>query len=150
MTARKLTSLVLGLILVALLAGCPGMPGAAGGRGAENTPPGLLPPPGMTSGGARTLMGATITPPENSFLLVKYVYSEAPAESAAWLSCRRVIPLDNSIIVEGLNYDGRNEALEKDVNQLLPFLGLVSFYWKYEPKPAPPPKPEGQGKPQGR
>ncbi len=126
-----------------LLAGCP--PGGAGGQSQSNVPPGIQPPPGLESGGARTLMGTTITAPNDSFLLVKYArlpqaLREPPAPEPAWQSCRRVIPTDTWVLVEGLNYDGRDQAAEKDVNQLLPSMGLAYFYWKYEPKPAPPPE----------
>jgi hypothetical protein len=144
-TGNRLMLLIVGLALMVVLAGCPGFPGApgAGGAGAQQTvPPGLQPPPGETSGGARTLMGTTITPPENAYLLIRFGYGVA-AEMANWHSCRRVIPLENAVIIEGLNYDGRDKAADKDVNQLLPLPGL-RFYWKYEPKPAPPPQPKGE------
>jgi len=96
-------------------------------------------------------MGTTITPPTDSFLLVKFQLARESAlrgemsgkpkpEEAGWKSCRRVIPMDQWVVVEGLNYDGRDQAAEKDVNQLLPSMGLAYFYWKYEPKPAPPPE----------
>jgi hypothetical protein len=139
----RVAILIAGLILTMLLAGCPGMPGATGGSGggAQNVPPGLQPPPGVTSGGARTLMGTTITPPENAILLIRYGYG--PAAAAKWESCRRAILLDNAVIIEGLNYDARDKSAEKDVNQLLPLVGLT-FYWKYEPKPIPPPQPKGK------
>ena len=142
-TGYRMLLLILGLALMVALAGCPGMPGAPGGAGGQqNVPPGLQPPPGEKSGGARTLMGTTITPPENAILLIRYGYGGSAA-SATWKSCRRVIPLDNSVILEGLNYDGRDKNADKDVNQLLPLAGLT-FYWKYEPKPTPPPQP-GRG-----
>jgi hypothetical protein len=137
--------LIVGLALMTVLAGCPGVPGAPGAGGAagqQSVPPGLQPPPGETSGGARTLMGTTITPRENAYLLIRYGYGGA-AEDAKWQSCRRAIPLDNAVIIEGLNYDGRDKAAEKDVNQLLPMSGLVLF-WKYEPKPTPPAQPTGK------
>jgi len=142
-TGYRILLLATGLALVVLLAGCPGMPGAPGGAGGQQTvPPGLQPPPGATSGGARTLMGTTITPPENAILLVRFGYGGA-ASAANWGSCRRAILLDNAVILEGLNFDERNKAADKDVNQLLPLAGLT-FYWKYEPKPAPPPQPAGR------
>ncbi len=142
-------ALLLGLVcLIPLLTGCPGAPG-----GQQNMPPGVLPPPGLESGGARTLMGTTITAPDNYYLLIKYTCAhlsgqEAPPRGAEWQSCRRVIPLDSCIMVEGLNYDGRQQGAEKDVNQLLPFSALASFYWKYEAKPTPP--ASEQTTPQGR
>ena len=146
--ARKIAVLALALSLPVLISGCPGMPGA-GGRQAENLPPGMLPPPGVESGGARTLMGTTITPPENSYLLIKYTRGDDPAASAEWRSCRRFIPLETAVLIEGLNYDGCIANEDRDVNQLLPFAGLASFYWKYEARPAPP--AESEPKPsQGR
>jgi len=123
-----------------LLAGCP--PGA-GGQGQQNVPPGIQPPPGLDSGGARTLMGTTITAPSDSFLLVKFaqlqesIRGKPPAEPK-WQSCRRVIPMDWWVLAEGLNYDGRDAEAEKDVNQLIPSSSIAYFYWKYQPKPAPP------------
>ena len=63
MTTPKKTLLLLSLFsLTALLPGCPGMPGTAG-AGQDNLPPGMKAPPGMESGGGRTLMGTTITAP---------------------------------------------------------------------------------------
>jgi hypothetical protein len=99
----------------------------------------------MSSGGARTFMGTTITPPEDSYLLVKYSYLTSalvargqPVSSPSWQSCRRFIVLDSAVIIEGLNYDGRAKDQERDVNELLPHTGLASFQWKYEARPAPP------------
>jgi hypothetical protein len=118
------------------------MPGGGGGaQSAANMPPGMQPPPGLDSGGARTLMGTTIIPPDNSVLLVKYSYADAPSSAAPeWQSCRRIIPIENCLLVEGVNYDKRAEEAEQDVNQVLPLAGLTGFQWKYEPKPAPPPE----------
>lgn len=144
-TGNRLMLLIVGLALMVVLAGCPGFPGTPGASGAggqQNVPPGLQPPPGEKSGGARTLMGTTITPPEDAYLLIRYGYGGA-AENAKWQSCRRVIPLENAVIIEGLNHDGRDKAAEKDVNQLLPMPGLM-FFWKYELKPTPPPQPKGR------
>ena len=145
---KRLALLTIGLAAVVALSGCPGMPGAPGGGAAtpENTPPGLLPPPGTESGGARTLLGTTITPPDNAFLLVRYTYADA--DPAEWQSCRRILPLDTAVIIEGLNHDGRAADADKDVNQLLPFAGLTALHWKYEPKPTPPPQPETEGRQQ--
>jgi hypothetical protein len=135
--------LMLGLVLALLLPGCPGMPGAPGGAGAsaEKMPPGLTPPPGLTSGGVRTLMGVTITPPEDSILLVKWAYAGEPIPTD-WQACRRVSSLDNALVMEGLNFDGRDPKAEKDLNRILPYSGLTTFYWKYELKPVP--KPVGK------
>ena len=148
----KMTRIValVGLICVgSLLSGCPGipgMPGAAGG-GEQKMPPGVLPPPGLESGGARTLMGTTITPPDNFFLLVSFTTSAGASQAAEWLTCRRIIPLESCVIVEGLNYDGRNKQAPQDVNQLVPYQGLTSLQWKYEAKPVPPPAPVTEAKP---
>ena len=149
-TCAKVALLILGLTLACLLCGCPGMPGAPGGSGgAQSVPPGLQAPPGLATGGARTFMGTTITPPDDSFLLVKYTYARdvlaqrgRPAAPPQWQSCRRIIFLESCVTVEGLNYDGRAKGQEKDINQMLPYLELTGFYWKYEPKPAPPPQPK--------
>lgn len=130
------------LALGTLLCGCPGMPGAPGGE--QKMPPGVLPPPGLESGGARTLMGATITSPDDALLLVKYALADSKSPAAGeWQTCRRIIPLESCILVEGVNHDGRQEGAERDVNRLLPYAALVSFTWKYEAKLAPP-EPEGE------
>jgi hypothetical protein len=121
-----------------LLAGCPGMPGAPG-AGQQNMPPGIQPPPGLESGGARTLMGSTVTPPDNSILLVSFTSAESePADVGEWQTCRRIIPLENCVLIEGLNYDGRDQDAPKDVNQLISYAHLQRFRWKYEARPAPP------------
>jgi len=144
-TSLRLCVLLIPLGLTTLLCGCPGMPGAPGGE--QKMPPGVLPPPGLESGGARTLMGATITSPDDALLLVMYVSADRESSGAAeWQICRRIIPLESCILVEGVNYDGRQEGAERDVNRLLPYAALVSFTWKYEPKLAPP--PEGEEQPQ--
>jgi hypothetical protein len=101
-------------------------------------------------------MGTTITPPENSVLLVRYSYAPASAQQAKplpteWQSCRRVIPAESYVLVEGVNYDGRDKAAEKDVNQLIPAASLAYLYWKYEPKPAAAaPAPSGRSGRSGR
>jgi hypothetical protein len=138
MVAYARAALLIGLIgLGTLLAGCPGMPGAPGGE--QNMPPGVMPPPGMESGGARTLMGATVTPPDDAYLLVTYTHAVAGVETTVdWQTCRRALPLQSCVLVEGINFDGRVKDAEKDVNVLIPFEGLVSFQWKYEARPAPP------------
>lgn len=134
MTTRIKILLLLGaLASVTLLAGCPGMPGAPGQQ--QQLPPGVTPPPGMESGGARTLLGTTITPPDDSYLLVSYSYENREGTGAAWPTCRRIIPLESSILIEGLNHDGRMEGAPEDENLLLPYEGLEDFSWKYEPKP---------------
>jgi hypothetical protein len=151
-------SLIAGLGLVTLLAGCPGMPGAPGGGGsaAQQTPPGILPPPGLESGGVRTLMGTTVTPPNNQILLVNYATPSFAGE-AQWRSVRRVTFVDGGVLLEGLNYDERAKGPEKDRNLFLPLTQVAGLSWKYEPKPTPPApakpaasagkaKPEAQGK----
>lgn len=142
MTSALRIVLVIALLsLTVLLCGCP--PGGARGQNQQNMPSGMLPPPGLQSGGARTLMGTTITAPEDCYLVVKFELlphapTNPPAPGPKWQSCRRVIPCDGYLLIEGLNYDGRDEAADKDVNQILPTDRLSSFLWKYESKPAPP------------
>ncbi len=137
----RIAALIALLPFAALLAGCP--PGMGGRNTQQNMPPGMLPPPGMDSGGARTLMDTTITAPSDHYLLVKFALSTpaakgAPAEEPKWQTCRRVIPLTSYLLIEGINYDGRDAGAEKDVNQLIPASELSYFYWKYEAKPVPP------------
>jgi len=130
--------LAIGLALVTLLAGCPGMPGApGGGSAAQQAPPGTLPPPGLESGGARTLLGTTVTPPNNQILLVSYSTANA-ATATQWWSVRRLTFVDGGVLFEGLNYDGRTEGKEKDANHFAPLAQLTTLSWKYEPKPTPP------------
>jgi hypothetical protein len=137
-TAKK--AVLLGVVLVStcLLVGCPGMPGAPGG-GDQRMPSGMMPPPGMESGGARTLMGSTVTPPDNSYLLVSFALagSQAGGEEQ-WHTCRRIVPLENCVLIEGLNYDGRVAEAPRDENQLISYASLQSLQWKYEARPAPP------------
>ena len=145
MTFRKAVLLVGLLVFGCLLAGCPGMPGMPGGQ-EQQMPPGVLPPPGMDSGGARTLMGSTITPPDTAYLLVSFTLQDRDiSREGDWQTARRVVPLDSCVLVEGLNYDGRAEGAPEDVNQLIPYEHLTSFQWRYEERPAPPPSPAGEG-----
>jgi hypothetical protein len=133
---------------VVLLQGCPGMPGAAGGK--QTTPPGVQPPPGLESGGAYTLMGTTITPPDGYLLLVEYA-SREPGAQPVWRSCRRIVVLDSSLLIEGLNYDGRDEKAQRDVNEVVPFTKIMNAHWKYEAKPMPEPEVESEaGKSEGK
>jgi len=135
MTATARNALLIGVLsLGVLLAGCP-PPGAAGGQ--QNAPPGLLPPPGMESGGARTLMGTTITPPDNSFLLVQYPRRNSTV-APQWQSCRRIIILETSVLIEGINYDSRTPGAEADFNEVVPFGDVKNIVWRYEAKPTPP------------
>jgi len=145
--------LLCGLGLTTLLAGCPGMPGATGGGGsaAQQAPPGILPPPGLESGGVRTLMGTTVTPPNNQILLVSYTISAS--STGSWSSVRRLVFIEGGVMLEGLNYDGRAAGQEKDANRLVPVSQLTSLAWKYEPKPTPPapakpPASAGKAKPE--
>jgi hypothetical protein len=133
-------AVLLGVLLTSscLLVGCPGMPGAPG-AGDQKMPPGVLPPPGLESGGARTLMGSTVTPPDNSYLLVSFRADKSEAAGVEhWQTCRRIVPLESCVLIEGLNYDGRAEAAPRDVNELIPYAALQSLQWKYEARPAPP------------
>ena len=139
------------LCAAVLLCGCP--PGAGGGQ--QNMPPGSQPPPGLDSGGAWTLMGTTITAPNDCYLLVKFAPRDegraGPAtEEPKWRSCRRVIPIESYVLIEGLNYDGRDDKADKDVNQLVPASELAYFYWKYEAKPAPPAETKSESTKQGK
>ena len=139
-TFRRTAMLVALLVTGSLLAGCPGMPGMPGSsQSQQNIPPGVLPPPGLESGGARTLMGTTITAPDNSFLLVSLdrVGSE-PSVPVEWQTCRRVTPLESCFLLEGINYDGRVEGAPKDVNQIIRYEQVRRFEWKYEARPVPP------------
>jgi len=137
MTVYARLALVVTLLsLAVVLMGCP--PGATGAA-QQNMPPGVLPPPGLESGGARTLMGTTITPPDNSILLVSYRRADAP-EEAPWRSSRRVILTDTSLVIEGINYDGRDSG-DRDFNEVVRISDVAGFSWKYEAKPAPPEEP---------
>jgi len=142
------------LCAATLLCGCP--TGAAGRQNQQNMPAGMLPPPGLDSGGAQTVMGSTtITAPNESYLLVKFsrtsgALREPPPPEPKWQSCRRVIPLEWHVLIEGLNYDGRDEKAEKDVNQLIPSANLTYFLWKYEPKPAPPAETKSEAGKKGK
>jgi len=141
MTTFRRVALSIGLLAAgSLLAGCPGMPGMpGGGQSQQNMPPGVLPPPGLESGGARTLMGSTITAPDNAYLLVFVDRTGAEASvPATWQTCRRVTPLEGCLLLEGINYDGRDAAANKDVNELVPYDQLRRFEWKYEERPVPP------------
>jgi hypothetical protein len=145
MTSSRKIALLVGLVsLCGLLTGCPGMPGGPG-AGQENLPPGMKAPPGMEpgidSGGARTLMGTTITAPENATLLVKLVRPSSEGEPS-WRSCRRFVVLDNCVLLEGINYDQRDPDSEADSNEVVPYSDIDSFVWKYQPKPAPPAEEE--------
>jgi hypothetical protein len=132
--------LLCGLILVTLLAGCPGMPGAPGGAGgaAQQAPPGTVAPPGLESGGARTLLGTTVTAPNNQILLVSYGQIGRHGPLPGWSSVRRLTFVEGGVLLEGVNYDERENSGEKDQNYFLPLTQLASLAWKYEPKPTPP------------
>jgi hypothetical protein len=137
MTTCTKIALLLGLLgLGALLAGCPGMPGAPGG-GQDNVPAGMKAPPGMDSGGARTLMGTAVTAPDNNTLLVRHDRPGSEAESP-WRSCRRIIVLEDCVVIEGLNFDQRTAGEGVDFNEVVPFADIQSFVWRYEPRPVPP------------
>ncbi len=148
MTIFRRSALLVGLLVAgSLLAGCPGMPGMpGGGQSQQNMPPGVLPPPGLESGGARTLMGTTITAPDNAYLLVSLdrMGSEL-SDPAEWQTCRRVTPLERCLLLEGINYDGRAEGAPKDVNQIIPYEQVRRFEWKYEARPTPPAGESAEG-----
>jgi hypothetical protein len=94
-------------------------------------------------------MGTTITAPDNSYLLVRFTKAQRkpPSAEPKWQSCRRVSALDNCLLIEGVNYDARDDAAAKDANLLIAYGDLASFDWKYEARPAPPAQPEGKGQP---
>ncbi len=146
------TIAIIGLLAAGtLLVGCPGMPGMPGGGGAgaeQRTPPGVLPPPGLESGGVRTLMGTTITAPDNSYLLIRFSKARGVAQGGEpkWQSCRRVSLLQDCVLIEGMNYDARDDAAVKDANVMVTYPELVSFDWKYEARPAPPAPAAAEGK----
>lgn len=129
-----------------LLAGCPGMPGGPGGQ--QKTPPGMMPPAGLDSGGAYSLMGTTITAPDGSLLLFRPVIAEDEGDRP-WESCRRIILLENAVLVEGINYDGRTEDAEKDFNRVIPLANIQNLNWKYEAKPSAPAEEESEDKERG-
>ena len=135
--------LVVGLGLTVLLVGCPGMPGGPGGTSAaQQSPPGVQPPPGLTSGGVRTLLGTTVTPPDNSVLLVSYTTSGGASVKNA--SARRLTVSENTVLIEGLNFDGRNKSAPTDTNEAIPLSQITALSWSYEAKPtAPAPTPGG-------
>jgi hypothetical protein len=98
-------------------------------------------------------MGTTITAPDNSYLLVRFTKGQAkpPSAEAKWQSCRRVSVLENCMLIEGVNYDGRDDVAPKDSNLLIAYADLASFDWKYEARPAPPAQAQGKSQPkQGR
>jgi len=152
----RLGLLLIGLGLATLLSGCPGMTGPQ--SAAQQMPPGMLPPPGLKSGGVRTLMATTITPPDNQMIMVRTtrVLSGAleerrgaptppSADLTQWNSVRRITFADSVALLEGLNFDGRAADQPKDVNLSLP-LGFTQLEWKYETAPAGfNPAPAGAG-----
>ncbi len=123
--------LLAGLGLTALLSGCPGMTGQPGTSAAQQPPPGILPPPGLKTGGVRTLVGATITPPEGQVIVVNY-----PGNDDHFTSVRRISVTENTVLFEGLNFDGRTPDQEKDQNHLVPLSRVIQLRWKYEPAPS--------------
>ncbi len=146
MRARiRIGLLAAGLGVTALLAGCPGLPGAGGGAGgnAAQTPPGVLPPPGLKSGGVRTIIGTTVTPPDNGTLLVSYTVGAGwdanakPQLTEQWTPVRRITVTESTVLLEGLNFDGRLAKLPKDQNRLLALDKVSSLDWRYEEAPAP-------------
>ena len=149
-TRLRIGILVIGLGLVTLLAGCPGMPGVGGGGGgnaAQQSPPGLVSPPGMQSGGARSLMGTTVTPPDNGTLLVNVTVA---GTATGFQSTRRLVFAETGVMLEGVNFDGRTKGQEQDTNRFVPTNQITSLTWKYEIKPAPPgAKPGAAGAPGG-
>jgi hypothetical protein len=148
MTTFTKIALLLGLLgLGGLLAGCPGMPGAGGG-GQDNLPVGMKEPPGMKSGGARTLMGTAVTAPDNATLLIRHDRPGSEAESP-WRSCRRIIVLADCVLIEGLNFDQRTTGEGADFNEVVPFADIQSFVWRYEPRPTPPAE-ESESKDEGK
>jgi hypothetical protein len=98
----------------------------------------------MESGGARTLLGTTVTAPNNQILLVQY-YLPSVSKEMQWLSVRRLTFVDGGVLFEGLNYDGRVANGEKDQNLFVALPQLTALAWKYEPKPIPPPAKPAAG-----
>jgi hypothetical protein len=142
----RVAILVAALGCTLLLSGCPGMPGAPGGQ--QKTPPGMMPPAGLESGGAYSLMGTTITAPDDSILLFRPVVAADEADRP-WETCRRIILLENAVLVEGINYDGRTEDAEKDFNRVIPLANIQNLNWKYESKPRPPAEEESEDSERG-
>jgi len=138
--------LVAGLGLLVFLSGCPGIPGGGGGGAAAQQPPGTLPPPGLESGGVRTLLGTTITPPTNSVLLISYSTGASPASGTppTWQSVRRITVTDTTVLLEGINYNGRDEAQPRDVNRVVQLNQVTPLTWRYEGAPTPPPSTTGK------
>ena len=144
-TRVRIGILAIGLGLVTLLAGCPGMPGMGGSSSsssAQQSPPGLVSPPGMQSGGARSLMGTTVTPPDNGTLLVNVTIA---GTATGFQSTRRLVFAETGVMLEGVNFDGRTKGQELDTNRFVPTNQITSLTWKYEIKPAPPGAKPGPG-----
>jgi hypothetical protein len=94
-------------------------------------------------------MGTTITAPDDSYLLVRFTKAQAkpPSAEPKWQSCRRVSALENCLLIEGINYDGRDDAAAKDANLLIAYADLASFDWKYEARPAAPAQAQEKSRP---
>jgi len=137
-----LTIVLLGISLLGGCAGMPGMPGAGGQQ--QQGPPGLTPPPGLKSGGVRTLMGTVVTAPDNGTLSVHYTLATAkPAEVAAskdtWRHCRRIVMAEGTVTIEGLDFDKSTAQKDVETSIAFPVNDLTELSWKYDTDKLPPP-----------
>jgi hypothetical protein len=139
-------ALALAILTLVILSGCSGLPGTAGAGGqAQQGPPGLSPPPGMKTGGARTVLGTTLTAPDKYVLSVKYALASAGASATsagayagAWHHCQRVLISDGIILIEGIDYDKPNATTESQSQVALPAGSITDLVWRYEPDITPP------------
>jgi hypothetical protein len=141
-TRRAIGALVIAILALTLLGGCSGLPGAPGASGqAQQGPPGLTAPPGMKTGGARTVLGTTVTAPDNYVVSVKYslapnatTAANAVAFKGAWHHCQRILVSDGVILIEGIDFDIPNATTETQSQILLPVASVADIAWKYEPE----------------
>lgn len=139
---RAIGSLVTAILALTLLGGCSGLPGAPGAGGqAQQGPPGLSAPPGMKTGGARTVLGTTVTAPDNYVVSVKYSLAPNTATAAnaddfkgVWHHCQRILISDGVILIEGIDFDTPNATTETQSQILLPVASVADIAWKYEPE----------------
>lgn len=134
---RIWVALALGIGSLALLAGCSGL--TPGGNQAQQGPPGLSSPPGMKTGGAKTVLGTAVTAPDNYTLSVRFTLAPtvpatvtAATYKGAWHHCRRIIVSDGVVMVEGIDFDEPNVDTGTEGNLALPNSSLVEFTWRYD------------------